>query len=98
MFENGGGKGVILVVCPWVELHKARGETHCLNLGGVRYSVITMSCRGMEFPRCSPGFVMEFTGYIKGQPIDLVELTCSECDKELTKQVDSLIVEGHGIP
>lgn len=98
MFENGGGMGIILVVCPWPELHKARGETHCLNLSGKRYSVITMSCRGLEFPHCSPSFVIEFSRYIKGHPIDLAEVTCSECDEELQKQMDTLIIEEHGVP
>ena len=89
---------LVLNVCEWVKLHKARGEKSCLEIGGRSYSPISFEFNEWRFNKPTAGFVMEFTSYFVDRVLSMDIETCPECRAELDKEMNALIIDAHGKP
>ena len=89
---------LVLTLCKWVKLHEDRGETHCLNIGGKQYAVVCFEFNEWRFNVPTPHFVMEFTKYFMDRVLVIDEVICPDCRAELDKEINTAIINAHGVP
>ena len=90
---------VLLSVCPWVRLHHERlGDDTCMNIGGQQFSVVDLQLNEHHFPNCSTEFVFELTSYFPDRILSVDCGTCPACQEELDKEMNTAIINAHGIP
>lgn len=87
-----------LNLCPWIEFHKERGDTHIIKLGDSQGVPTLLQFNEYSFMNPSCGFVMEFTRYFRDRVLLVSEDTCPACRAELERHINTEIVEAHGVP